>query len=274
MLSQIQWFNAMRHVATHDPSREFTEQIAEKEGEAERLNATLSAMAEAFGAKPLPALVAQMLHLAERHASLEAELVELRSQHQIVLNKAEKPDLLTERDRLLAQAASTDPQTRYDARTRIAVALRDTIETMVCMPDKTTRITVPSLKFESVARPRLQRLAPDNSNGKEVKIIDKMAVKRDYITEKMMIDDANVRVSGERIVRTKAVQKTTLRTLSFSMSLGADGATRVLMDVDPPLSKDLAKNVDVTGMETPLVVAGIYDLCRPEGTQPAIRVNR
>ena len=66
-------------------------------------------------------------------------------------------------------------------------------------------------------------------------MIDKMAVKRDYITEKMMIDDANVRVSGERIVRTKAVQKTTLRTLSFSMSLGADGATRVLKDVTPAI---------------------------------------
>ena len=76
--------------------------LPRNQAEAERINASLSALIDTFGEKPLPAIAAQYKRgRVERSSAIESEVAELRQQHiHPVSHKAEIPRLLlSERDK-------------------------------------------------------------------------------------------------------------------------------------------------------------------------------
>ena len=248
----------------HDPSHELAERIAEKEGQRKRIDDTLAAMMQSFGEKPLSAIADQMKAQAERRDGIDLELVELRQSYQTVAAKASQPDHFSERDKLMALAGSVEPQKRYEARARIATGLRGTIESISCMPDKTTRINFPTIEIPSVERPRLQ-------SG---------VIRRNSEGEKTITSELNSRERGQTIlemgepdeIRTfghfAKPETLIIRKLLFSIAYDPTMKTQCLMTVDPPLDNSESwQDMNITGFAPSLLIAGIVDACRPEGSR-------
>jgi hypothetical protein len=108
----------------------------------------------------LPAIAAQIRERAERHAALAGEIEDLQRQKRLSVRKSEDDDFFdsVERNRMLALATSMDPKNRFEARARIATALRDMLAGIICYPDKTIRINFPEVEI----RPLGEYLTPDD----------------------------------------------------------------------------------------------------------------
>lgn len=198
VLHDVAWFQKVRkQVPQHDRSHQLAEQIAEREGERSRIDDTLAAMTEKFGKAPLSAIADQMKAQAERRDVIDQELVELRKQHQQAMTKAMQPDLLSEKDKLLAQAASVDPQKRYEARVRIATALRETIATIKCMPDRTYEVLYPPILLpEPYPEVKTDQGALKAFREEHVPRLRE----EPYVAKKVNINASDVQIIGQRIL--------------------------------------------------------------------------
>jgi hypothetical protein len=223
VVGDVAWHQKVqRNIPRHNPSEELAERIAEKEAETKRIDTTLSALTDTFGSNPLPAIAAQIKERAEHHAVLQGEIEQLRQSYQIALSNAEQPDRLTERDRLLAEAASTDPVKRYEARSRIAAAIRETVRTITCLPDRTVQLTYRSI--ETVAGVTPQKIHVDASI---ITITNRMVMHRE--ADDGWTTDDLLRPRRQRSVKDKAP-----RTVTFQTVFDANFSARKLMIVNRP----------------------------------------
>jgi DNA invertase Pin-like site-specific DNA recombinase len=161
VLRDVGWYGKIKQqLPKYDPSWGLAEQIAAKQAEAERHEQTIAALSNTFGENPLPAIAAQIRERAERHAALAGEIEDLQRQKRLSVRKSEDDDFFdsVERNRMLALATSMDPKNRFEARARIATALRDMLAGIICYPDKTIRINFPEVEI----RPLGEYLTPDD----------------------------------------------------------------------------------------------------------------
>ena len=147
-----------------DPTQALIERLAEKEAEYKRTNDTITALTDTFGITPLKAIADQIKQRSEHRDTIEQEIAELRKSLDEVRREAEKPNLMTAREQIIAQMMSASPRDRYEARSRVASALRDSIKTMTCYADKS--ISLAFFPSENIIVDELDM--PDTSLGEEV----------------------------------------------------------------------------------------------------------
>ena len=245
VLRDVGWFETIRkHLPRHDPSHEIAEHIAEKEAEAKRINETLSGMTDTFGPQPLRAIKEQMNERARRRDAIEIEIAELRQQYEVAVRKAEQPDLMAERDRILLTTKSIDPKARYEARSRIASALRETITAMICNPDRSVNIDFPTMDVPlGLNSPPLRRVHIPDSN---VTILSCMVLYDD--------DGSEGNPETENVVGAPTgagKSSTALRRLAMLLRYDPSLEARMLVAVDDGEPRD------ITGLAPSLVAAGL-----------------
>jgi hypothetical protein len=144
VLRDVNWLLMMQsQMPKVDPSQDFAERIAEKEAEAKRLNDSLSALTDAFGESPLPAIADQIRSRAERHEAIVQEVELLRQEYARIEHKANLPDMQEQEDKMRAAMASKDDAVRFEARSRIATVLRNALQSVQCHADKTVDVWFP-----------------------------------------------------------------------------------------------------------------------------------
>jgi DNA invertase Pin-like site-specific DNA recombinase len=154
LLRDVHWIVIMQSkMPKIDPGQEIAERIAEKVAEAGRLIQTISALTEAFGGNRLPAIADQIKSRAELHEVIVKEIEQLRQEHAAVERKANPINLDAEKDKLEAAMKSEDKSIRFEVRSRIASALRDTLQSVMCHADRKVDVRFPEIKLPKHANP-------------------------------------------------------------------------------------------------------------------------
>jgi hypothetical protein len=189
-------------------------------------------------ANPLAAILEQMNRLATRRDTIDRELEDLQRQQQLAINRADQSHLISERDRLLAEATNGDPTTRYDARSRIAAALRETVAKLRCYPDKSTRID-----FVSANTPHIHWHPYGYSGQDTITITSRLAVDYGEYERYPELAPVIVRRAGRKRYTDRAEKKYMNSIVGLTVSYGADLKPTYLLRIDERKPLDVS-NLD------------------------------
>jgi DNA invertase Pin-like site-specific DNA recombinase len=231
-----------------DPTQALTERLAEKEAEYKRTDDTITALSTAFGTNPLKAISDQIMQRSQHRDTIEQEITELRERLEQIRHEATKPDLFLEREQVIAQMMSVSPRERYEARSRVARAFRDTIQTMNCHANKDINLTfVPSKNV--LVDEFIERDMPDT-----MLIRDELSIEQpepEYYPPRAK--RAKQVARGQFFAPTKTVESMVSLVVKYTSTFGVDLAPKFLMTVGSH------EAIDVTGLEPAEIARALHD---------------
>ena len=239
VLRDVRWIDAVgRHLPKHDPTHQIMEQLASKEAEAVRLDDTISALVNSFGKDFPPAIAKQIKLRADRRTELDTEIQQLRQQ---LSTLDEQPqDLWDVKGEIITQMQLGTPDERYEARVKVASALKKMIAAVRCYSDRTVRIEFPTLDLSPTPRLAI--------SGDGVKVVAERVV---FDVDKVGGDEYEPVIHDERLEGfVRASVQNTVK-LNFSVTYDPNFRTKIL--VSAPSGLDTS--YDLEGWVAPAEIA-------------------